>query len=149
MFIAVWVALCLIASASQASEYHLIDTREVYVNAKQFLPNGYSPYMSQGSELNKGIDLHIKTDVLVVGYVDQMVWSLIDQSQFRWVGWNYKIGIRTLSFLDIEYEHFSRHVLDRTNPFMTYGARFPVEDSIGVNIYLYRKDRPPVLSDFF
>ena len=45
-----------------------------------------------------------------------------------------KLGIRLGRGLDIEYEHHSQHLLDSTYPYQ----RFPVEDSIGVKLHLFR-----------
>jgi hypothetical protein len=133
-----FIDYCLNPSIAHAAiEPFKVDA--VWLTGKQFMPNGFSPYMVDGPTLNKELDLHFNAKVLKVGYFDNMVWSLVDQSQFRWVGWNYKLGVHTLPFLDVEYEHFSRHILDAKDPFQThFSARYPVEDSINVNLYLLR-----------
>lgn len=109
---------------------------EVRIDARQYMKNGHTPYMTNGSVLNKGLDLHINNDVLRYMYINNMIWSLADQHQFRWVGWNYKIGACIMPFLDLEVDHFSRHVLERA--YSVKGEKFVVEDSIGFRLYLYR-----------
>lgn len=129
------------------ADFRLIEMDETYINFKQYLPNGYSPFLPPGSTLSRGVDLQLNTDVLAVGYVNNKVWSLMDQHQFRAVGWNYQVGVRLNSFIDVEYEHFSRHVLDAPSPTLSVGQKYPVEDSINIKFYLFRADKKPAVSD--
>jgi hypothetical protein len=126
--------------SADAKEFKLLEHQETSLNIKNYFPNGHNPLMPEGSILNKGLDLDLKTDLLRYGYWNNKVWSLADQHQFRWIGWNYQFGIRILPFLDVEYEHFSKHILDKQYQYKTQG-RFPVEDSVNVKLYLYRKDK--------
>lgn len=143
-------ALSAISKADFSLLNGFVDHRRTSITAKKFLPNGFSPYMQNGSTLNAGLDLDIETDILAVGYFNNKVWSLVDQSAFRWVGWNYQVGIRILPFVAVEYEHFSKHILDKVNPFMEQGNRFPVEDSVNIKLDLYNKNyRGPAVSDIF
>jgi hypothetical protein len=116
--------------------------QRTYINYKDILKNGHNPLMTGGSVATKEINLHLDTDVFKYFYYNNMIWSLWDQHQVRWIGWNFKIGARVLPFLDLQYEHFSKHILDKEYPFRwPEGQRFPVEDSIGFNLYLYRADK--------
>lgn len=142
--------LLLVCKAALGGELKLLDLNTVNIEYKNFTPNTHSVYMTDGSILNKGLNLNINTDVLRFGYINQTVWSLTDQHQFRWVGWNYHIGLRVLSYLDVEWEHFSRHILDKEYPYKaTQHQRFPVEDSINFRIYLFRRDKKEALSELF
>lgn len=112
---------------------------DAYMDYKQFLPNGFSPYMPSSSDLNKEIDLHVNTEIFRYGYWNNQVWSLWDQGQVRWFGWEYEVGVHATSFIDIFYNHFSRHEADKDNRFHSlYQEKYPVEDSIGIRFYFYR-----------
>lgn len=128
----------------QYKEYKLINTTEVFIDFKNYFRNGHNPLMPEGSVLNKGVDLNIKTDIDRYFYLNNKVWSLADQHQFRYIGWNWIGGVRLLPQIDLEYEHFSKHILDKEYPYKAQG-RFPVEDSINIRFYLYRSDDKPSL----
>lgn len=81
------------------------------------------------------LNLRLDFDLFESFYMRNQVWSVMDQIQFRGVGWHYFIGSRILPFMDIRLEHFSKHLLD-----MTGSQGFPVEDSIAVVFYLYRRE---------
>lgn len=136
LWVATWFYLGI--GAVEAA-YMPFELEEVKINAKHFLPNGADPLLTEGSRQNKEINLHLDVNVLRYGYINNRVWGLADQHQFRWIGLNYQYGVRVLPFLDIQAEHFSRHILDKTYPYKASGDRFPVEDSIGINLYLYTK----------
>lgn len=129
--------LCLLTPALASP----LKTREMFINTRKFFPNGNTPYLTKGRDLGYELNINHNIDVFKLGYFNYKVWSLTDQTQFRWVGLNFKAGIRLTSIIDIEYEHFSKHILDDEYPYKAQGNNFPVEDSIGVNIYLMR-DKP-------
>lgn len=143
------VLLSLAVSTCHAREFKLLEVQEVSIDYKSFMRNGNSPYMTNGSTLNKEVDLNINTDFLRYFYVNNRVWSLVDQHQFRWVGLNAQIGARLTSFLDIGFEHFSQHTLDRQYYFKDItGDRFPVYDAITLKIYLFKRDPRDTIFSF-
>lgn len=137
---AVAMFLCTISfnKTCKADEY--VDLRELSVTGKSYLPNGYNPLMPEGSQLNKGLNVNMKVDFLTNFYWNNMIWSLTDQHQFRWVGLNTQAGVRILPYISLEYEHFSKHILEKEFQFKEQG-RFPVEDSINVIFYLHRSGK--------
>lgn len=112
---------------------------KVNIDYKSYFKNGFSPYMIKGSVLNKELDLNVDFSLLEIAYFNQTVWSLVDQSQFRWVGYNPRLGIRLAPIVSVEFSHFSQHILDKAEPY--YDVKFPVEDSVNIRINLF--DRNP------
>lgn len=140
LFMSIMSSLLMLSLVTEARSGDMFETREVFMTVKNYTPNSHSPFMTDGSTLNKGLNLTIQTDFLKYLYSKNVVWSLADQHQFRWIGWNYNLGARILPFLEVEYEHFSKHILDKEYPYKNQG-RFPVEDSVNVNFYFYRRDK--------
>lgn len=122
-----------------------VSNRETYVNARSFFSGGREPELPPESRANKELNLVTNTDLLTYGYWDNKIWSITDQGQFRAIGYNYKLGVRLFTELYVEYEHFSKHWLDH-EPMM---GGFPVQDSIGLNLFLYKRDKvlPGILGD--
>lgn len=143
MYLGVSIAkadVTILSEEQSKPTWSTLELQDTYLNYKNYLPNGYTPYLPQGSTLNKGLDYHIDTDVFKYFYWNNTVWSLMDQNQFRSIGWNYEVGARVLPFVDLEYEHFSRHTLDEPSPTKAVGEKYPVEDSINIKLYLYRRN---------
>lgn len=135
------MALCL-ASMRGAHAWELIEMQDVYVNYKQFLPGGRDPLITgngiPGQLMDRELNLHMDMDVLRVGYWHNMVHSMTAKDkdgggQFRVVGWNTQVGVHLCTYLDVQYEHYSQHMLDGTLP-----NGFPVQDSVGIVLHLYR-----------
>jgi len=133
--------LFLLASTATASPFQLRESWAEYHDYE----TGSRHLMvdwQDGRRLSKEINLHLNTDLMKVGYFDNEIWGLMDKkksggaSRFRVVGWNYRLGIRAISFLDLYYQHTSSHVLDKKPPF-----KYPVTDSWGVKLWFYRKDK--------
>jgi len=83
------------------------------------------------------IALNVKTTMLSYVYWNTLVHGTSDSAQYRQIGLNMKFGVRVFKSLDIEYDHHSQHLLDTTHP----SSRFPVQDSIGFNLYFYRNNK--------
>lgn len=88
----------------------------------------------------EGIDVNIQTRVLSHFFWDSKIMALTTDAQYRSIGLNMRAGVSLTQTLDVFYEHQSLHVIDR--PINTM-PKFPVEDSIGVRIYLYREKANP------
>jgi hypothetical protein len=131
----------LLCRMSDAAEWHVIDLDGVYVNYKQFMPGGRDPLVTEnglGHHMDKELNLHFDSTILKYGYWNNMVHSMTDEDvnghgQFRVVGWNFQLGAHLCKYLDVQYEHYSQHLMDAQLP---YG--FPVQDSVGIVLHLYR-----------
>lgn len=139
------IAICLttIGSSLLLSQCAKADGLEqVYINYKQFTPGGTSYLITNNGipdrSLDKGISIHFDTTFLSYLYWNNIIHAGTDKNsagsgQFRTVGWNFQLGVRLARWLDFQYEHHSQHILDHNGP-----NHFPVEDSFGINVYLYR-----------
>ena len=123
-------------SEAQAGENWFIQPDEVSVTYKKYHESSRHPLFTN-SQLKEGVNITVNTDILGVFFWDNLVHSNTDDSQYRHIGWNFKLGVRPLSWLTLQYEHHSQHLLDTAYPHM----KFPVEDSVGftINIFQQRK----------
>lgn len=132
-----------------ASDFRILQLDEVRVDYMSFFSKGRDPMITNNGlpdrELGKLLDMQISTTVLKYGYWRSLVHSYTDAvmnseggSQFRSVGLNMELGIRLFSQLDIFYWHYSQHLLDTTSDKI---GGFPVQDAVGIHLYLYSSDR--------
>ncbi len=124
-------AIALAFSTSQAAE--LVSLDETSIHYKRFVPNGRNPYfltMPPKEELN----FQINFSALKVCYVNTKLHAMTNSAQYHLVGLNAVIGARITKGIHVQYEHFSKHLLDTTYPYQKFG----VEDSIGVKFFLYQ-----------
>lgn len=152
LFLALTISLAIVSGLfliSMAFGDSDIQLEQVYVGYKSFFPGGTSYLITNNGlpdrEIGKEISLHVDAKFLEVFYWHTLVHGTSDLysetgkgGQFRAVGLQMELGLRFTSFLDLEYHHHSQHVLDQVGPF-----HFPVEDSIGFNLYLYRAKSKP------
>ncbi len=124
-------------ASAQAKE---VELNEVSIDYRNYFSNGYSPMLPITSRLNKGLDLTLNVDVVGFLYFDNKVNSLVDQNQFRLVGYNFRTGARPFSWLEVGYFHWSQHILDQVNPSNALFEKFAVEDAIEIKFILFRKD---------
>lgn len=124
-------------STARADDAGLIELEQVYVNFKQYSQDTREPLLElngpPGSHADKGLELHLDTNFYRYFYWHNVVHGTTDQWGFRTVGWFFTAGVRLTDSLELQYEHHSQHVLDYQGP-----NPFPLEDSIGINLYLYR-----------
>lgn len=127
------VALYLQEDAG-ASENWFVQLDEVSVNYKRYHEHARHPLFVDSS-LKEGVDLRMNTDLLFgTAFWDNLIHSNTDDAQYRHIGWNFRLGTRVTSFITLQYEHHSQHLLDTAYPFM----KFPVEDSLGFTLTIYQ-----------
>jgi len=133
--------LFLAASLGNAEDFKFVEVQEVTVNYKSYFPNGYEPLISDNGlpdrQLDKELTLRVNTNFLKYLYWNNYVHSWTDKTstgggQFRLVGYQFDLGIQITSFVSLEYAHHSQHLLDHQLP-----NRFPVNDSISLNLFLF------------
>jgi hypothetical protein len=148
--------LLLITPAALADEFKLIELDELRVDYIDFFPSGRDPLITHNGltnrELGKLLNVEIKTTLLKYGYWRSLVNSMTDaysdthrDGQFRLVGLQMELGLRVAPFLDVYGWHHSQHLLD--HPSTAIGG-FPVQDGIGIRLYIFSKDRKDSLLDF-
>ncbi len=140
----VGIACILWAQCVDAREFKLIELRETTIAYRSFLPGGSDASITDNGLSNKTlgeeVNLHVNVDFARYFYLNNRVHGTTDKDattgeggQFRMIGWNYSLGVRLSSYLNVEYEHHSQHALDHTLP-----RHFPLEDSIGFKLFIYK-----------
>lgn len=133
-----WIAACafmlgLLMSGCHRAQAGVVDLNEVSLEYKSFLGQGrdlllYPELHHEGMAINLGID------VLKYGFWDSQIGSLTTDAQFRAVWLDTRLGAR-VGPVEAFFFHKSQHLLDRAHSFL---PKFPVEDGVGLKIYLYR-----------
>lgn len=69
-------------------------------------------------------------------------------AKFMTVGWHWEFGFSLSPVIDVFWEHHSRHVMDRAQPYYwdertesPQRVKYPVEDSYGIRIRFYERKR--------
>jgi hypothetical protein len=126
--------LLYLSRAAEAGENWFIQPDEVSVQYKSYHQSARHP-LFVNSRLKEGIDLTMNTDFLFETlFWDNLIHTNTDDSQYRHIGWQFRLGTRVTSFLSVQYEHHSQHLLDSAYPHM----KFPVEDSLGFTLTIYQ-----------
>lgn len=135
---AFWLGLALYliyAYHASAAEPWGLDLKEVSADYARFKDGSRDPVMYPDTPKER-LDVNINMGVLRYVYMNNMIHSETDQSQFRVIGWKYQMGIHIGSWADLYAEHFSQHLLDTQGQ-----TAYPVQNLIGLKLYIYRKDR--------
>lgn len=142
------MSMALVFSLNTAQAWNLLEMNETSLEYRDFFPGGSDPLITQNGldnrTLGKEVRLNLNVDVLKVFYFDNLVHGGTDEiigsggkGQFRVVGWNFELGFRLNQYINVYYHHHSQHILDST---YAHG-HFPVQDAVGIKIYLYKKDK--------
>lgn len=136
----VGIFLFMFSGVVQAKEFKVLEVQDLNIKYYQYFPGGSSPLVTQnglkGKTMDKAIKLQMNTNIFRYLYWDNIIHTNTDKnvsgrgSQFRTIGWNFMLGIMPFSWLQLEYEHHSQHILDSKFAL----GRFPVEDSIGFKL---------------
>ena len=131
--------------AGELPDQKVLELEEASITLNQFLPGGSYPLITENGLSNRALDkelnLNLNMSVFKYGFWDNRIHSMTDsgtngdRGQFRLIGWNFKLGVHLGKRFDIYYEHFSQHLLDAQFKW----GRFPVQDSIGIKLILYRR----------
>lgn len=132
----VLVVFSLGLSKALASDLDGFVLDEVSINYKNFIGETRHPLFLH-SKQKEEVNLNLNTTFVNVFYFNNTIHSQTDSSQYKVVGWNLFLGARVFRSLDLQVEHFSKHLLDESYSVM----RFPVENSVGFTWYLYRNDK--------
>ena len=131
-----WIALLLFCVSCQG-----IELDSLTLNYQRFNESNRIPDL-EGFKANEGLNLGVDLTIWKPFYWNNRIVSFTDQGSYRLVGWNSHIGVRVFDCLKIEYEHFSKHILDHTDHDFQAG-KFPVQDSIGFVLTIYENNRRP------
>ena len=142
ILIMLWLIVLLAGRVEAATDYHLIDIRELaldYKNYKMINPNARNALIYPESP-KEGVNVELKLDVMNrLFYWDSAIESLTTDSQYRSVGLKLWMGLHLSDHMDVGYYHHSAHILDATQSRMN---GFPVEDAVQIKLYLFRTKEP-------
>lgn len=97
---------------------------------RYFSPNRDPLFVN--SEKKDGIAMNLKVDFLTAFCWDTTMHGESDSAQYHLVGLKTKLCFRPIPSIDLNYMHHSQHILDGSYPYQ----KFPVEDSVGITLYL-------------
>lgn len=126
------VLLCVLHESCEASSDYGFHLNEVSLDYARFKEGSRDAILAP-SRPKERVDLNVNLDLLRYFYLNNQVHSMTDTTQFRLIGWKYQLGVHLGSFADLYYQHFSQHILDQA-----YND-FPLENTIGLKLYLYRR----------
>lgn len=141
--------ISLIPSFAYAGNFKLLELDELvinYQNMSTLNPKARS-MLIYPEYPDKSMNVIIKFDALKYLYWNSTIESLTTSAQYRSIGLQARAGIRIAPFLEVGLYHHSQHLMDRQHAYM---PKFPVEDAIEINLYLYRRDKKSnIFSDIF
>lgn len=126
-----------------AKTFKLVELDEVSVDAFdiQAKRDPYFPNM-QSKDWGQGANFHIKNHFFKHMFWNNRLHLSGSQTQIRHVGWEFNTGFHIIpDVADIFYYHHSQHVTEeaRDDIFDNSKRQFPVEDLIGIKVYLFKK----------
>lgn len=128
-----------------AAKADALELEDINLQYKTFWDGGRDSDITDnglGHFMDKELNLQMNFNVFEYFYWDNTIHSMTDRApngdtQFRLVGWNYRLGLHITDYIDFGYNHFSKHFLDYQGP-----NGFPLENSWELNIHLFRKHNP-------
>lgn len=127
-----FLGIMLLSSPKRVDAISFLQLKRVSVEYASIKRGSRDPFVPTGFE-NK-LDLHLDWWLIKPVYWDNTVHSTTDGTQFRTVSWEFEIGVSLVSWLDLYWQHHSRHLLDLKHPIYA----FPVIDAYGFRINLLR-----------
>ncbi len=148
-FVGVLVSLLLVGAVTECQSYgkdlKLLDVDEVNVSTAKFGCNREPMTPQYGCKDYVGrVEVDFNLRILGAGYWDNNVHTEGLRGQVKTVGWHFEMGAHVTPYLDMFYEHHSRHVMEGDQP-LYYDHKindykrgvFPVEDSYGIRFKFY------------
>lgn len=114
-----------------------VELQRLVVNYQYFDGSNRIPDLA-GFKAKEGLSLSMDVDLGWRFYWNSRVVSLTDPGQYRMIGLNMHLGWRVTDKLSVEYEHFSKHLLDHGDSGFPAG-KFPVSDSLGLVWTIYQR----------
>jgi hypothetical protein len=123
----------------------VFELKKVGIEWHHFQPGSRDVFITQnpnlpGKELGQELNLTMNMDIADWFFFNNNVYSRTDRgindgySQYRYISWEYRVGVHLTEGLDLQFKHRSQHLLD-----VSYPSPYPVEDGIGINWVIYEK----------
>jgi len=123
----------LLILASHSAQAQILELKKLDLSYKHYADSTRDP-LFYDSTPKESIDLRLNMDLADIFFWDNLVHSMTNNSQYYMIGWNFQFGIHVTDNLSIQYEHYSKHLLDDRYPYQ----KFPVEDSIGFTYTIFK-----------
>lgn len=114
-----------------------VELQKIDLGYQRFHDSNRIPDLN-GFKAKEGLSLGVNIDLWGPFYFDNRIISYTDEGSYRLIGWNFHLGAQVFKSLKVEYEHFSKHLLDHDDHGYLEG-KFPVQDSIGIVWTIYSK----------
>lgn len=136
--------LCLLFSTNAYSQNRsvfsnikLLDVDEFYIDYEQFR-NRRDPYLYEYNDRWRD-RTNVKFNINILGalYFDSRIhMETLDTGVYKSGGWEWYVGARVTSWLDVYAHHHSQHVFEKNVVTVDGKNTFPVEDSYGIRVKL-------------
>lgn len=134
MALRIAILVGLLSLAPVAAE--ALELRDLAIHYQRFHPSNRIPDLA-GFTAKEGVGLVLNVGLVGPFYWNNRIVAMTDPGSYRLIGWNFSVGARLHRKFLIEYEHFSKHLLDHSDAAYPAG-KFAVQDSLGFVWYLYR-----------
>lgn len=113
-----------------------VEVNSLYFEAEDTFGPNRQYYLPQDSvpknNFNLGLDLDLTAGLNIL-YLNNLISTTVDQSQFRYAALDMEFGLNTTLGFQVYVRHYSGHILDATDPF---GDRFPQENVVGIRFHI-------------
>lgn len=119
-----------------ASRANGAEVNSLYFEAEKTFASNRQYYLPDNSvpknNFNLGLDLDL-TNGLNILYLNNLISTTVDQSQFRYAALDTELGLNTTLGFQVYVRHYSGHILDAPDP---SGIRFPEENVVGLRFHI-------------
>lgn len=130
------IIVLIVATPGRAVGADILKLQEFTFNYKRFADNNHAPYFADNARQKDAVAFNAQADIGPYLFWNQEVHGESDPGQFHSIGYHFWLGARVTQNIDLQYEHHSQHLLDSSRT-----DHFPVEDSVGVTLYLFKADK--------
>jgi hypothetical protein len=109
-----------------------LELTNVSIRFDKFHHSTRHPMFRFGESMKESISIDVGINIIWKFHFDNYVHGESTNRQFRGVGWKFRLRFQPWQWVDVGYEHHSRHWLDMDPLF----PGFPVQDSIFIRLNL-------------
>ncbi|CAM6005209.1 unnamed protein product [Sphagnum balticum] len=120
---------------ADAGDVFQLDEFAIDYKNYDWIRSGQTPLLIYPMPVKEALNLDFNINVFQYGYLDGIVESLTDQTQFAAVGLQLSLGVRLTDWLQVGYYHHSQHILDGT--IVNNGGAYPEEDAVELKLTIY------------
>ncbi len=130
------VFLLFITNMTNAAE-SVMEVDKLYIETEKMVRTNRGYYVPDNSipKNNFNLGLNLKDRFKGIFYVNSLISTTTDESQFRYIALDTEVGIDTTIGIDVYFRHYSGHMLDSYDRSNT---RFPEENVVGLRFYLIK-----------